>query len=71
MIDEIDNNGKNTTIEVYAGSYKSNPAPRPTPDSWAANPDHGVAIFSVKMEAYAQWELPAPENEQVQYAILL
>ena len=64
-IDEIDKNGKNTTIEVYAGSYKSKMAPKPTPDSWAAKPDQGVAIFSVKMEAYAQWELPAPADEQV------
>ncbi|MBD1395865.1 pirin family protein [Pontibacter sp. JH31] len=64
-IDEIDDKGKKTTLEVYAGSYKSNLAPQPTPDSWAANPDHGVAIFSVKMEANAQWILPAPANEQV------
>ncbi len=64
-IEETDSNGKKTQIELYAGSYKSNQAPKPTPDSWAANPDNGVAILSVKMEANAQWTLPATASEQV------
>ncbi|MEO9885414.1 MAG: pirin family protein [Balneola sp.] len=64
-IEEIDSNGKKTQIELYVGSYKSNQAPKPTPDSWAANPDNGVAILSVKMEANGQWTLPATASEQV------
>lgn len=64
-IEEVDTNGKKTTLEVYAGSYKSNPAPKPTPDSWAANPENGVAIFSAKMEANAEWMLPASLNDKV------
>ncbi|MEP1085371.1 pirin family protein [Algoriphagus sp.] len=64
-VEETDSNGKKIGIEVYAGSYGSHQAPAPTPDSWAANPENGVAIFSVKMEANAQWTLPASINTQV------
>lgn len=64
-IEETDSNGKKTNIEVYAGAYETHQAPKPTPDSWAANPENGVAIFSVKMEANAQWVIPATTNDQV------
>ncbi|MDX1349345.1 MAG: pirin family protein, partial [Putridiphycobacter sp.] len=62
---ERDNDGKKTQIEVYAGAYKSRQAPQPTPNSWAANPENGVAILSVKMEANAQWKLPATANNLI------
>ncbi len=47
-----------TTIQIVAGSIEGNKALAPTPDSWAANPNNAVGIYTVKMEAGAQWTLP-------------
>ncbi|MDY8137472.1 pirin family protein [Aquimarina sp. 2201CG5-10] len=58
-IEEVDKNGKKVHIEVYAGDYKGNKAPQPTPNSWASTPENGVSIFTIKMESGTQWELPA------------
>lgn len=54
-----DENGNTTSIEVIAGKLNEAKAPAPTPESWAANPGNAVGIFTVKMEANAQWILPA------------
>jgi len=64
-IEEVDANGNQVTIDLYAGSYKSHKAPEPTPDSWSANPENGVAIIGVSMEANAEWIVPETYNEQV------
>lgn len=61
----VDEQGKSTEVEVIAGSLASTAAPEPTPSSWAANPDNGVAIFTIKMEAGATWTLPAYPDEIV------
>lgn len=46
-------------VTVIAGSLAGHEAPAPPPDSWAANPASDVAIWHVKLEAAAQWSLPA------------
>ena len=56
---ESDANGKKTIIDVIAGSYKEIKPLSPTPNSWAADPQNGVAVWTVKMEANATWKLPA------------
>jgi hypothetical protein len=43
---------------VIAGTVGDMKAPDPAPDSWAANPDHEVAIWTIKMDAHAKWILP-------------
>lgn len=53
-----DNNGKQTMVEVIAGRIEGYKAPAPPPSSWAAQNDHEVAIWNIKMEAGASWELP-------------
>ena len=53
-----DKNGKKTMVEVVAGSIENKLAPTPTPNSWAADPEHEVAIWNIQMEAGASWELP-------------
>ncbi|MFA6262006.1 MAG: pirin family protein [Bacteroidia bacterium] len=50
---------KKTRIEVIAGKLGKFQASAPPPDSWAADPDHEVAIWNIKMEAGATWNLPA------------
>ena len=57
VIRHRDDAGKITQIEVVAGSINEIKAPSPTPNSWAANPENAVAVFTVKMEANAEWTL--------------
>ena len=58
-------NNKTTEINVIAGNLNDIQAPDPTPDSWAANPENGVSVFTVKMEAGANWTLPATNNNEI------
>lgn len=60
-----DAKNKFTEIDVIAGALNEIQAPAPTPDSWAANPENGVAIYTIKMEAGAEWKLPKSEQSSV------
>lgn len=53
-----DSNGKETTVKVVAGRIENIQAPAPAPDSWAADADHEVAIWVIKMQAGASFILP-------------
>jgi len=57
-----DDDGRATSIDVIAGSLNDTHAPEPTPDSWAADPNNAVGIFTVKMDPGAKWTLPATAN---------
>lgn len=50
---------KKIQLEVIAGSFAGLTPPAPPPDSWAADPDNQVAIWILRLEAGAQWTLPA------------
>lgn len=63
LVQETDVNGKTTEVNVIAGSLNGVQSPNPTPDSWASNPNNNVAIFTIKMEADANWKLPATTGE--------
>lgn len=54
-----DENGKQTEINVLAGRIGDVVPPLPDPDSWAADPENDVTIWTIKMDAGAQWKLPA------------
>jgi quercetin 2,3-dioxygenase len=54
----IDANGKTTFVKVIAGKIESTHAPDPVPKSWAADAANEVAIWTIKMEAGAEWKLP-------------
>jgi redox-sensitive bicupin YhaK (pirin superfamily) len=51
--------GKKVYLEVIAGSLQGETAPAPAPNSWAADPNNDVAIWNIKLEAGAQYMLPA------------
>jgi quercetin 2,3-dioxygenase len=53
-----DVNGKVTSVKVVAGKIENTKAPDPAPNSWAANLENDVAIWTIKIEAGAQWTLP-------------
>ncbi len=54
-----DAKGRMTRVLLLAGTLDGIQAQAPAPDSWAADPDHDVAIWLIEMEAGAQWTLPA------------
>jgi redox-sensitive bicupin YhaK (pirin superfamily) len=54
-----DEAGRETRVEVIAGTLGDIKAPAPPPDSWAADPAHEVAVFNIKMQGGARWTLPA------------
>ncbi len=58
-----DASGRSTTVRIIAGSVDGTAAPSPTPDSWAAPGENQVAIWLIKMEAEATWEIPAAPGE--------
>jgi redox-sensitive bicupin YhaK (pirin superfamily) len=54
-----DEKNNKTSIQVIAGKIDAITAPKPAPDSWAADPNHEVAIWTITMEPGARWTLPA------------
>jgi len=63
VINHKDEAGKITTVDVIAGKINNTEALDPTPDSWAAQPENAVGVYTVKMEANATWTLPKTSPE--------
>ena len=59
----VDANGKHTFIRVMAGKIGEVKAPSPAPNSWAADTEHEVAIWTIKLEPGAKWNLPTASAE--------
>jgi redox-sensitive bicupin YhaK (pirin superfamily) len=53
-----DKNGNSTEVRVIAGKIDNVSAPAPAPNSWAADRDHEVAVWTIRMDADAEWKLP-------------
>lgn len=53
-----DTSGLTTQVKVIAGKIESIQAPDPAPNSWAADPGNEVAIWLLRLEAGASWNLP-------------
>jgi redox-sensitive bicupin YhaK (pirin superfamily) len=64
-----DGAGRATVLRVIAGKLGDAVAPAPPPDSWAAVPDADVAIWSLRMEPGAEFQLPAagPRTDRTLY----
>lgn len=54
-----DANDRRTRVQVVAGKYGDAAGARTPPDSWANDPEHGVNIWTIRMQPGAQWTLPA------------
>jgi len=63
VINEKDENGKTTQVTIIAGKLGNTAAVAPAPDSWAAKAENEVGIWIIKMEAGAQWTIPAASPE--------
>jgi len=57
-INHKDDFNKTTLIQIIAGKIDTKKALKPTPNSWASNPNNAVGVYTVKMEADAIWTLP-------------
>lgn len=54
-----DEQGRKTNIQLIAGSYEDKKALDPTPDSWAADADNHLQIWTLKMEPNAKFVIPS------------
>ena len=55
-----DDSGRQTEVAVIAGALQGAGKPlAPPPDSWAAQPQSDVAIWTITMQPGARWTLPA------------
>lgn len=59
IVEHLDAQGKQAKVHLIAGALAGQKAPAPAPNSWAADPANEVAIWTIKIEADAQWTLPA------------
>ncbi len=59
----IDDNDNSTQVTIIAGDLNGVKALTPNPDSWAADPNNHVAIWTIKMSANAKWTLPKTEKD--------
>lgn len=56
----MDEEGRETSVVSYAGDLADGQVPpAPPPDSWAAETDNRVVIWTIKMAPDATWTLPA------------
>ncbi|WP_042421635.1 pirin family protein [Comamonas granuli] len=59
-----DDAGRLTTVTVVAGALPGAAEPlAPPPESWAAQPDADVAIWTLHLEPGARWVLPAARGQ--------
>ena len=54
----VDEAQRKTDVTLVAGQLDGKRAPPPPPRSWAARPDTGVAIWTIRMDPGAKWKLP-------------
>jgi redox-sensitive bicupin YhaK (pirin superfamily) len=70
VVTEVDDHGRIAEITVIAGALAGRIPPPPPPDSWGARDDADVAIWHVRLEPGARWELPpagTPETVRTLY----
>jgi|SRR5579859_4431930 len=53
-----DDAGRTTEVTLVAGRIGDVVAPAPPPNSWAANPEHDVAIWTISLDPGARFTLP-------------
>lgn len=60
-VEATDEEGRSSAVTVVAGELAGKKAPPPPPHSWAADPKHDVAIWTIHLDAGAQVTLPAAQ----------
>lgn len=63
VITEKDSQGNKINIDLIAGSYNDKVALIPNPDSWAADPNNHVQIWTIRMDANAEFTISSVGSE--------
>ena len=63
LLKEKDANNNAIEVNIIAGKLRGLKAPNPAPDSWAAKPENEVAVWTIKLQASAQWTIPSAAGE--------
>jgi redox-sensitive bicupin YhaK (pirin superfamily) len=58
-----DTENRKSSVKLIAGDLAGLKAPSPAPNSWAADPENEVAIWTISMDANAEWKLPASKKK--------
>ena len=58
-----DAEGRRVSVTVIAGAFGEHKPPAPPPNSWASQPNADVAIWTLRFDAGARFELPPAESE--------
>lgn len=58
-----DSKGNSTEVMVIAGQLSDTLALKPSPDSWAADPENEVAVWLIKLDPNAEWNVPPASPE--------
>tara|TARA_R110000782_G_scaffold96447_11_gene180920 strand:- start:1071 stop:2114 length:1044 start_codon:yes stop_codon:yes gene_type:complete len=53
---------KESTVKIIAGNFNTNSAPKPAPDSWAAENENEVAVWLIHIQAEGTITLPKAEK---------
>jgi redox-sensitive bicupin YhaK (pirin superfamily) len=61
----VDAAGRAVDVTVIAGSLAGKQPPSPPPKSWASEAGSDVAIWCLRLDAGAKWELPPATDENV------
>jgi redox-sensitive bicupin YhaK (pirin superfamily) len=56
--------GRDIEVTITAGALNGLTPPSPPPDSWAANPEADLAIWTIKLAADAEWTLPPARDSR-------
>ena len=60
----VDARGRVTEVSVIAGAVEGATPPAPPPSSWASRPERDLAIWSIRLEAGAEWTLPPARGDE-------
>ncbi|MBT5137425.1 MAG: pirin family protein, partial [Acidimicrobiaceae bacterium] len=64
-----DSDGRLTEITIIAGALEGHEAPAPPPNSWAARAEADVAVWHIRMDAGAEWTMPAAHGDDTRRVI--
>jgi hypothetical protein len=65
----VDNNNRQTEVQLVAGHLGDARGAPPPPDSWASEADSDLAILTLRMQANAHWTLPPAQHAQTQRSL--
>jgi redox-sensitive bicupin YhaK (pirin superfamily) len=63
LVQITDDYKKLTQVNVIAGELNGKIASPPAPNSWAADSEHEIAIWTIKLQAGASWIMPAATRD--------